>query len=112
MNWNINKNDNNPWGSWAIITLWVQEMVPITEVILKKVSKKLGTGLENLSLEEEEISQYFLLSPFFMASDWILELNQMNKELNSYLVSGMVRLQNLDYIISFQHQLVKQLLQK
>ena len=54
-------------GIWrAIITLGVQEMVvPITEVILKIVSKKLETGLENLSLEEEEISQYFLLSPFF-----------------------------------------------
>ena len=37
-------------------------VVPITEVILKIVSKKLGTGLENLSLEERNFSIFFIIA--------------------------------------------------
>ena len=101
--WGSSGNNNNPWGGGGS-----NNNMDFEESI-KKARDRFGKfkigGPRNISIIIFVALLLWLATVFY-------RVDQMNKVLSFYLVNGIIKQLNLDFIISFQLPLVKLLLLK
>ena len=109
MNWNINKNENNPWGSGNSNSPWGSNDSGSNRGDFEDQLKRREIDLADLNSVVRNLSIFILVAILLWLATGFYRVEPDEQGIELLLEDGMVKLLNQDSTIFFLHLLVKQL---